>query len=249
MPLLDWLNKDEAIKAANKSAYRLLEEVPELSYGDVNAGNLLIQGDNLESLKALLPFYAGQVKCIYIDPPFNTEQAFDNYDDNLEHSIWLSTMYPRLELLHALLSERGTFFLHLDDNELAYAVVICDEIFGRQNRIFISTFKQSSASGPKAINPGVVSTSSFVVCYSKSKKQWEHNKVYVPRERDDRYTKFITNRELPVEKWEVVSLREAFANFLGVDSKDLKKKLADKYEATLAKFVIQNSNYVLGLQG
>jgi len=90
MPLLNWLNKDSATKAAAKSAYRLLEEIPELSYGDQNSENLLIQGDNLEALKALIPFYAGKVKCIYIDPPYNTKSAFEHYDDNLEHSKWLS---------------------------------------------------------------------------------------------------------------------------------------------------------------
>ena len=81
MPLLNWLNKDSATKAAAKSAYRLLEEVPELSYGDRNSENLLIQGDNLESLKALIPFYAGKAKCVFIDPTYNTKNAFEQYDD------------------------------------------------------------------------------------------------------------------------------------------------------------------------
>jgi adenine-specific DNA-methyltransferase len=169
MPILHWLNKEDAVTAAKRSAYRLLEEVPSLSYGDPENENLLIQGDNLEALKALIPLYAGKVKCIYIDPPFNTEQAFEHYDDNLEHSIWLSLMYARLEMLNVLLADEGTFFLHLDDNQISYATVICDEIFGRKNRIFMSTFKQSSASGPKAINPGVVTTANFLVCYAKNK--------------------------------------------------------------------------------
>ena len=83
MPTLRWLTRDDDVRAAEKVPYRLLEEVPELGYGDRDAGNMLIQGDNLEALKALLPYYAGQVKCIYIDPPYNTGQAFDHYDDNL----------------------------------------------------------------------------------------------------------------------------------------------------------------------
>jgi adenine-specific DNA-methyltransferase len=106
MPILHWLNKDQAVTAAKRSAYRLLEEVPDLSYGYANNENLLIQGDNLEALKALIPFYAGKVKCIYIDPPFNTKQAFDHYDDNLEHSLWLSLMWPRLELLNTRFDTR-----------------------------------------------------------------------------------------------------------------------------------------------
>lgn len=137
MPLLDWLNKDSATKAAAKSAYRLLEEIPELSYGDKASENLIIQGDNLEALKALLPFYAGKVKCIYIDPPYNTKSAFETYDDNLEHSQWLSVMYPRLELLWELLSENGVILISINDDEGHYLKVICDEIFGRKN--FISS--------------------------------------------------------------------------------------------------------------
>ena len=138
MPLLNWLNKDSATKAAAKSAYRLLEEVPELSYGDRNSENLLIQGDNLEALKALIPFYAGKVKCVFIDPPYNTKSAFEHYDDNLEHSQWLSLMYPRLELLRELLAEDGSIWVTIDDNEAHYFKVMCDEIFGRTN--FIAKF-------------------------------------------------------------------------------------------------------------
>jgi len=135
MPLLNWLNKDSATKAAAKSAYRVLEEVPELSYGDADSENLLIQGDNLEALKALIPFYAGKVKCIFIDPPYNTKSAFEHYDDNLEHSQWLSLMYPRLDLLRELLSEDGSIWVTIDDNEAHYLKVIMDEIFGRKNFI------------------------------------------------------------------------------------------------------------------
>ena len=89
MPTLNWLTRDKDIGAAASVPYRLLGEATELSAGEADTGNMLIQGDNLEALKALLPFYAGQVKCIYIDPPFNTGQALEHYDDNLEHSTWL----------------------------------------------------------------------------------------------------------------------------------------------------------------
>lgn len=103
MPLLHWLTREEDIHSAAHAPYRLLEEAPDLSHGELDSGNMLIQGDNLDALKALLPYYAGKVKCIYIDPPFNTGQAFEHYDDNLEHSIWLGMMYSRLEILRKLL--------------------------------------------------------------------------------------------------------------------------------------------------
>ena len=98
-------------------ASRLLEEVPKHSSGDSNAGIMLIQGDNLDALKALLPVYAGRIKCIYIDPPYNTRSAFEQYDDNLLHSSWLAMMWPWLELLRELLAEDGSIWVSIDDNE------------------------------------------------------------------------------------------------------------------------------------
>lgn len=135
MPTLTWLTRDDDTRAASKVPYRLLEEAPELGHGDRDSGNMLIQGDNLEALKALLPFYAGRVKCIYIDPPYNTKSAFEHYDDNLEHSQWLAMMYPRLELLRELLSDDGSIWVSIDDNEVHYLKVMMDEVFGRANFI------------------------------------------------------------------------------------------------------------------
>lgn len=134
MPLLDWLNKNQALRTAGRVPFRLLETVA--AHGDVGGAgndNWLIRGDNLEALKALLPFFAGRVKCIYIDPPYNTRSAFEHYDDNLEHSQWLSMIYPRLELLRELLAEDGSIWVSIDDNEAHYLKVVGDEIFGREN--------------------------------------------------------------------------------------------------------------------
>lgn len=133
MPILQWLNRDQSIKEANRVPYRLLQADDNLSYGDADTDNMLIQGDNLEALKALLPYYAGKVKCIFIDPPYNTKSAFEHYDDNLEHTKWLEMMYPRLELLRELLAEDGSLWVTLDDNEAHYFKIIGDEIFGRKN--------------------------------------------------------------------------------------------------------------------
>lgn len=135
MPILQWLNRDKSIKEAGRVPYRLLKADPKLSYGDENAENMLIQGDNLDALKALLPYYAGKVKCIFIDPPYNTKSAFEHYDDNLEHTKWLEMMYPRLELLRELLSEDGSIWVTLDDSESHYFKVIMDEVFGRKSFI------------------------------------------------------------------------------------------------------------------
>jgi adenine-specific DNA-methyltransferase len=140
MPTLTWTGKEDALRAASLVPFRLLESHPAAGgavVGDPRAAqdNLLIHGDNLEALKALLPYYAGRVKCIYIDPPYNTGSAFEHYDDNLEHSTWLSMMYPRLELLRELLAEDGSIWVNLDDNEVDYAKVEMDEVFGRSKQI------------------------------------------------------------------------------------------------------------------
>jgi adenine-specific DNA-methyltransferase len=135
MPILTWLTRETDLQLSRNAPYRLLEPVPEQSFGDPETENMLIQGDNLDALKALLPYYAGRVKCIYIDPPYNTRSAFEQYDDNLEHSKWLSLMYPRMELLRELLSEDGSIWVSIDDNEGHYLKVIMDEIFGRKNFI------------------------------------------------------------------------------------------------------------------
>ena len=131
MPTLDWLNRAEALSTVDKVPYRVLQPVSE--HGDGNAENLLIQGDNLDALKALLPFYRGRVKCIFIDPPYNTKSAFEHYDDNLEHSQWLAMMYPRLVLLRELLAEDGSIWVTIDDNEGHYLKVLMDEVLGRKN--------------------------------------------------------------------------------------------------------------------
>ena len=137
MPLLHWLTRDDDINTATHAPYRLLEEVAKHSHGDRDAGNMLIHGDNLDALKALLPYYAGKVKCIFIDPPYNTGAAFEHYDDNLEHTKWIAMMYPRLELLRQFLSSEGFFCCQIDDSEGAYLKVMLDEVFGRGN--YLST--------------------------------------------------------------------------------------------------------------
>ena len=146
MPTLNWLTRDEDIRAAPRVPYRLLEEAPGLSAGDADAHNMLIQGDNLETLKALLPFYAGRAKCVYIDPPYNTGSAFEHYDDNLEHTQWLAMMWPRLELLRDLLAEDGSIWVSLDDHQAHYFKVVGDEIFGRRN--FILDIAWQKRDGP-----------------------------------------------------------------------------------------------------
>ena len=201
--------------------------------------NRLIFGDNLLALKALEHEFTGKIKCVYIDPPFNTGEAFEHYDDGLEHSLWLDLMAQRIRIIHKLISSDGTLFIHIDDNELAYLIVLCDEIFGRSNRINIITFKQSSASGPKAINPGLVTTSNYIVFYAKNRNFWNPNRIYQSIPRDDRYNSFIENYEAPYSRWRLCTLREAFSRHHKLGWNEIRAKYAERLEDELSKFVIK----------
>lgn len=136
---LTWIGKNNPEYDIANIEPRILEERPELSNctNDPNVENMVIHGDNLLALKALLPEYEGKVKCIYIDPPYNTGNAFEHYDDSVEHSAWLSLMKPRLEMLRVLLSEEGSVWISINDDESHYLKILCDEVFGRVN--FITT--------------------------------------------------------------------------------------------------------------
>lgn len=251
---LTWIGKDKRPRLEP----RIFLEDKGLSYqaplistnseSDANSvfnNNLLIHGDNLLALKALELQYADKIKCVYIDPPFNTGEAFENYDDGLEHSQWLTLMRDRLELIHKLIATDGSLFVHIDDNELAYLVVLLDEIFGRQNRVNIVTFKQGSATGHKAINPGLVSTTNYLVIYAKNKRAWRPNRLFTSRERDSRYSQFIDNYDDGYKSWTLIPLSEAFADSYSMDSKSLKKKLGSQYENLLSEFVIKNAHKVV----
>lgn len=248
---LTWVGKENRPRLEP----RILIEDPEKTYhaakrvsDDDIFDNILIHGDNLLALKALEAEYSGQVQCVYIDPPFNTQQAFDHYDDGLEHSIWLALMRDRLELLHRLLSSSGTLFVHIDDHELAYLTVLTDEIFGRENRVNTVTFKQGAATGHKSINPGLVTTSNYILIYAKDKNAWSPNRVFSEKsERDKRYTKFIENPEDPYSSWRFCTLLKAFAAFKGLPERGLKKAVGESYEDELTDFVMDNANSVIRL--
>jgi adenine-specific DNA-methyltransferase len=142
MPILQWLDRDKHVKAAEAVPYRLLEADETHSGGDADVPNMIIRGDNLEALKALLPYFAGRVKCIYIDPPYNTGAAFEHYDDNLENSKWLATIFPRLVLLRDFLCKSGSIWASIDNAQGAYLKVIMDEVFGRKNYITTCVWQQ-----------------------------------------------------------------------------------------------------------
>jgi adenine-specific DNA-methyltransferase len=184
MPTLDWLDRERAMRRAEEVPYRLLESMS--CHGDPAAGNLLVHGDNLDALKALLPFYRGRVKCIFIDPPYNTQSAFQHYDDNLEHSQWLSMMYPRLDLLRHLLSETGSIWSTIDGNEGHYLKVLMDEVFGRKNFV-ANVIWQKTHTRENRTDIAVVHDDLLV--YAKNRDGWQdiRNRLPASQAQLDRY--------------------------------------------------------------
>jgi adenine-specific DNA-methyltransferase len=204
MPTLNWIGKDKVINHHKDVPYRILEHKYGFSaengkHNEVNAsGNKIIHGDNLEALKSLLPEYEGKVKCIYIDPPYNTGNEKWVYNDNVNHpkikkwlgevvgkqgedltrhDKWLCMMYPRLKLLHKLLADDGAIFISIDDNELASLKLICDEIFGERNFLGLITRKQSSGSKNDTGSNKIISTADYILPYKKNIFEFYPNSI------------------------------------------------------------------------
>ena len=177
MPMLNWMGREKAVKATKDVVMKILREEKSLGYGEATKDNILVHGDNLEALKALLPFYAGEVKCIYIDPPYNTGSAFEHYDDNLEHSTWLNMMYPRLKLLREFLREDGSIWISLDDGEAHYCKVLCDEILGRRN--FIADVAWEKSDSPRMDAKLFSTRYDHTLVYAKNITALKINKVKV----------------------------------------------------------------------
>jgi DNA modification methylase len=163
MPTLNWIGKEAVINHHHDVKFRLLKDVAEHGSGDPGTGNLIVEGDNLEALKALLPYYAGQVKCIYIDPPYNTGNEGWVYNDNVKspiitdwlgkvvgkegetldrHDRWLCMMYPRLALLKEFLREDGSIWISMDDSEIQLLRVLMDEVFGRDRFVACNVWQK-----------------------------------------------------------------------------------------------------------
>lgn len=158
---------------------RILIEDPDKSFGDSKEENMLIYGDNLLALKALEQRFTGKVKCIYIDPPYNTGNAFEHYDDGVEHSLWLNLMKQRLELLKKLLAEDGSIWVTIDDNEGHYLKVMMDEIFGRN--CFVSTIVWENFYGRS--NAAAISPShNYIFIYSPLGLDWKKIRNLLPRD-------------------------------------------------------------------
>ena len=248
---LTWLGKYDA---QNSIEPRILIENPAYSYGEVEAailpngkiwnGNMIIHGDNLLALKSLEDHYAGCVKCVYIDPPFNTGSRIDadgneiGYDDGIEHSIWLDMMYKRLRSIYKLLRPDGALFVHLDDNEADYCKVLLDEVFGRNNFMNRITVEARSPSAFSTVNPGMFVASEYILYYAKNRKLLTEKQMKSKRQPDYAYNKYITNYDSPFEEWKFIPVSQAFqeTGITASNPESLMKKYND--------FIIRNADRI-----
>ncbi|WP_375643434.1 MULTISPECIES: site-specific DNA-methyltransferase [unclassified Bartonella] len=185
---LTWIGKEKRPKLEPRILLEDLEKSyhasHQISSQDI-FDNKLIFGDNLLALKALEQEYMGKIKCIYIDPPYNTGNAFEHYEDGLEHSIWLSLMRDRLELLHHLLADDGSIWISIDDDEQAYLKVMMDEIFGRQN--FINNIIWQKKYAPQNDTKWLSDNHDFIMVYAKDKTIWRPQLLPRSNNMDARY--------------------------------------------------------------
>lgn len=222
---------------------RLLAEFEDL---DEQTNGLLVRSENEQSLRLLLERYKNSVQQIYIDPPYNTgnDDGFV-YKDSFQTSSWISMISSRVKLGKEFLNSTGTFSYSIDLKELDTSLMLFDDIFGEENKRNNITIKRSAISGPKVINPGVVSISENVLLYSKSLSNWKEIKGFKERERDVRYNTYIENIEDDFTEWNYISVLDAFSKHINIDKSKLKKHFGDDYEKKLDEFVIENVENVI----
>lgn len=243
---LTWVGKYDEVAIEP----RILIEDPSKSYGDPNSKNMLIHGDNLIALQALQQDFAGKIKCIYIDPPFNTGAAFEHYDDSVEHSIWLTLMRQRFELLKSLLSDDGCIFVNLDDSESAYCKVLMDEIFGRGNYLNEIIVATNKSFGFKSTSDGIFKQANHLLFYAKDKYSFAINtqKLYVEKGYDPAYNLVFENCDFPESEWTWRNIKEVVAESLGCTStKEAASKFGAQFDVEVSQFAIENASRVFQL--
>lgn len=236
---LTWIGKNNPDYKISNIESRILEENADYSFGDTNTDNMIIHGDNLLALKALLPEFEERIKCIYIDPPFNTGAAFEYYDDSTEHSTWLSLMKSRLDLFEKLLSKDGSIFIHLDDNEVDYLKVLMDETFGRKNFINRITIDARSPSAFSTVNPGVFKASEYILWYAKNKSYFSENSIRIKRQPNYAYNRWLDNPDDDYTKWTFRSLTDAYA-----EAPKPRSARPDKLIEHFNSFIVKNARQI-----
>lgn len=215
--------------------------------------NLIIKGNNLLALHCLKKEFAGRVKLIYIDPPYNTGSDSFGYNDSFNHSTWLTFMKNRLEVARTLLKEDGAIFVQIDHHELAYVMVLLDEIFGIHNKVQVIAVKTASASGFKAVNPGPIDVTEYILFYTKDKARFDFRKNYVPIGYNRNYNKYLeTHNSDNPDDWEFIPIKEKVLLSIGKTEKDLKKQFGNIYnvaiDSMIAQYAYENADKIISIR-
>lgn len=228
----------------NDFKHRLLESMADI---DAQCDGLLVNSENFQALELLQEKYQEQVKCVYIDPPYNTGGDDFLYKDAYQESSWLSCINDRLDLSKRYFKEGGSIAVSIDIKELDKLIGLMDMQLGDENRKANITIRRASITGAKVINPGLVNISENVVMYSNGQGKWQPQDAFREKGYDDRYGKMILNINAKPEKWEYSTVLDEFAKEKGVAKTQLRKQLGDAYNDELLKFVIDNSERVIRL--
>ena len=204
-----------------------------------NADNFIIKGNNLLALHSLKKKYAGKVKLIYIDPPYNTGSDEFGYNDNFNHSSWLTFMKNRLEVAKTLLSDKGCIFVHIDHHELYYIGVLLDSIFGVENKVQVISAKTATPAGFKTVNPGPIDVTEYILFYTKHKNSFTFKKAYVPVDYNKNYN-LVLNRNDDVTKWKFTLIKDAMLQSLGFASEtEAKSKYGEMWKTLKSQLIAQ----------
>ncbi len=204
--------------------------------------NLIIKGNNLLALHSLKEEFAGQVKLIYIDPPYNTGTDAFKYNDSFNQSTWLTFMRNRLQAALELLSDKGAIYVHIDHHQLGYLNVLLDEVFGKENKVQVIAIKTASPAGFKTVNPGPIDVTEYILFYTKNKSNFEFKKGYVPVSYNANYNLYLDKND-NVSKWKFTPIKEKVISNAGfANEAEAKKKYGDLW-SSIIKVMIEDFAY------
>ena len=212
---------------------------------NTEVSGVLFAGENESVLRLMGQSTSARVRCMYIDPPFNTGGDGFLYKDNYQHSSWCCLLFERLQCAKRLLAPEGCIAISIDQEELGTLQRICDDIFGRENRLPMVTVKRGSVTGHKVINPGVVNIAEYVLMYAKDRAVWDGKEVYAERARDKRYSTVVLNRDKDHSEWRFVSLLEAVASAHEIPKKHMREHFGNDLEEALIAFVTGHADAVV----
>lgn len=244
------LTEPKALTAFRRYDKDGAHEVEQVSLAD----NLVIKGNNLLALHSLKRTrWAGMVKMIYLDPPYNTGDDSFGYNDHFNHSTWLTFMKNRLEVARDLLAEKGCIFVHIDHHELFYIGALMDSIFGVENKVQVVSVKTASPAGFKTVNPGPIDVTEYILFYTKHKSSFKFKKGYVPVDYNTNYNLVITNMAEEPSKWQFAKIGDAMLQSLGYENENAARQQYGKMWNTLKKkliadFAFQNAKIVVSVR-